>query len=200
MKRRDLIAGAAAAAALISAPARGEPGKKDWPKVPEGWWGEGMFEELAKKGWGVSAPGPEGRPVAYIAFDPQCPWCEKLHRAATPLYERFRIVWVPVAVLNVNSEPQGTMILAAPDPWGKFLEHEDRFYDKDFRGIPVDQKQVWQLPAAIRQRVWDNSKIARRNGCRTIPFGVFKAGPGDYRPIYSGMTTEDLEKVLGTKA
>lgn len=196
MKRRALLAAAAALAAASAARAE-EKKAKVWPKVPDGWYGEGMFEDLAAKGAGVFAPGAESRPVAYIAFDTQCPWCEKLHRAATPLYGEVKIIWVPVAILNVNSEPQGSMILAADDPWAKFLEHEDRFHDKDFRGLPVDQKEVWKLPAKVRQQVWDNSKIARRNGCRTIPFGVFKTKEGEYRPIYSGMTTDDLRKVFG---
>ena len=199
MKRREFLAVAAVAGlpAAVMAQEKTASGKKVWPKVPQEWYGQGMYEELAAKGRGVPAPGPKDRPVAYIAFDPQCQWCERLHRAAAPLYGKVRVVWVPVAVLNVNSEPQGSMILSAPDPWSKFLENEERFHDKDFRGIPVDQKLVWQLPAEIRQRVWDNSKIVRRNGCRTVPFGVFKTSAGEYRPIYSGMTTEDLEKAFG---
>lgn len=155
-----------------------------------------MYQDLAKDGTGVTAPGTEGLPTAYIAFDPQCPWCEKLHRAATPLYGKVRIVWCPVAVLNINSEPQGSMILSAPDPWKKFLEHEDHFHDAAFRGLPVDQKEVWKLPEKIRAKVWTNSKIVRRNGTRTIPFGVFRTAKGEYRAIYSGMTTEDLKKVF----
>ena len=144
----------------------------------------------------MTAPGTEGLPTAYIAFDPQCPWCEKLHRAATPLYSKVRIIWCPVAVLNINSEPQGSMILSASDPWKKFLEHEDHFHDAAFRGLPVDQKEVWKLPEKIRAKVWTNSKIVRRNGTRTIPFGVFRTAKGEYRAIYSGMTTEDLKKVF----
>ena len=119
MKRRQMlaaIAAAAAAPAALAAEASGAP-KKVWPKVPEGWYGEGMYQDLAKDGTGVTAPGTEGLPTAYIAFDPQCPWCEKLHRAATPLYSKVRIIWCPVAVLNINSEPQGSMILSASDPW-----------------------------------------------------------------------------------
>ena len=104
MKRRQMlaaIAAAAAAPAALAAEASGAP-KKVWPKVPEGWYGEGMYQDLAKDGTGVTAPGTEGLPTAYIAFDPQCPWCEKLHRAATPLYSKVRIIWCPVAVLNLS--------------------------------------------------------------------------------------------------
>ena len=78
MKRRQMlaaIAAAAAAPAALAAEATGAP-KKVWPKVPEGWYGEGMYQDLAKDGTGVTAPGTEGLPTAYIAFDPQCPWCE----------------------------------------------------------------------------------------------------------------------------
>ncbi|MCG5031243.1 thioredoxin fold domain-containing protein [Mesosutterella sp. OilRF-GAM-744-9] len=194
MQRREFIAAAALAVATPAAIAAEEK-KKVWPRVPLEWYGEGMFNELAEKGSGAASPGPEGRPTAYIAFDSQCPWCEKLYRASIPLNDRIKFVWCPVAVLSINSEPQGTMILAAADPWKKFVEHEEHFHDKEFRGLPVDQKEVWKLPEKIRAKVWTNSKIVRRNGTRTIPYGVFKTRAGEYRAIYSGMTTEDLKKV-----
>ena len=122
-----------------------------------------MYQDLAKDGTGVTAPGTEGLPTAYIAFDPQCPWCEKLHRAATPLYSKVRIIWCPVAVLNINSEPQGSMILSASDPWKKFLEHEDHFHDAAFRGLPVDQKEVWKKRSARR------SGQTPRSSAGTVP-------------------------------
>ncbi len=196
MKRRDLLIAGAAVLAAGQASAE-EKKKKVWPKVPAEWYGEGVWNDLTEKGTGVVAPGPEGRPVAYIAFDTQCPWCEKLHRALEPLYRQVKVVWFPVAVLNVNSEPQGSMILSAEDPWKKFLEHEDHFLDAEFRGLKVDQKEVWKLDPAIRQKVWENSKIMRRNGTRTIPYGVFKTPDGQFVPIYSGMKTEELRKLFG---
>ena len=70
MKRRQMlaaIAAAAAAPAALAAEATGAP-KKVWPKVPEGWYGEGMYQDLAKDGTGVTAPGTEGLPTAYIAL------------------------------------------------------------------------------------------------------------------------------------
>ncbi|MCI5850236.1 MAG: Tat pathway signal protein [Sutterellaceae bacterium] len=194
MKRRQILAAAAATCFAAAAPAQA---KKVWPKVPVGWYGEGMFEDLAAKGTGVSAPGSEGRPVAFIAFDTQCPWCEKLFKAAAPLNDRVKIVWCPVATLNINSEPQGSMILSAEDPWAKMKEHQEHFHDESFRGLPVDQKEVWKIPEKARKAVWENSKIVRRNGTRTIPFGVFKAANGEYRAIYSGMSTDDLKRVFG---
>ena len=71
MKRRQMlaaIAAAAAAPAALAAEASGAP-KKVWPKVPEGWYGEGMYQDLAKDGTGVTAPGTEGLPTAAGTLD-----------------------------------------------------------------------------------------------------------------------------------
>ncbi len=184
--RRRLIAAAAGAALLPAAVFA-----KDFPKVPTDWDGEGMFTQYAKDGTGVSFSGPAGRPRAFIAFDPQCPWCVKLLNAALPLREKIDFVWMPVAVLNIHSEPQGAAILSAKDPAAKLLEHEAHFKDKDFRGIRYAEKE----PVKAREAVWVNSKIFRKNACRTVPFGVFKTAAGEYRALYSGMTTDELAKV-----
>ena len=71
MKRRQMlaaIAAAAAAPAALAAEASGAP-KKVWLKVPEGWYGEGMYLDLAKDGTGVTAPGTEGLPTAAGTLD-----------------------------------------------------------------------------------------------------------------------------------
>ena len=173
MKRRQMlaaIAAAAAAPAALAAEASGAP-KKVWLKVPEGWYGEGMYLDLAKDGTGVTAPGTEGLPTAYIAFDPQCPWCEKLHRAATPLYSKVRIIWCPVAVLNINSEPQGSMILSASDPWKKFLEHEDHFHD------PLIRKSC----GSCRKRSARRSGQTPRSSAGTAPARFRSASSGPRR-------------------
>ncbi len=187
-KRRFLLAAGAAAVSPAAF-------AKDFPRVPTDWDGEGMFTQYAETGDGVSFAGPAGRPKAFIAFDPQCPWCVKLLAAALPLQQKIDFVWMPVAVLNIHSEPQGAAILSAKDRAAKLLEHEAHFKDKDFRGIRYAEK----LLLKAREAVWVNSKIFRKNACRTVPFGVFKTASGEYRAIYSGMTTEALEKICDVK-
>lgn len=185
-KKRILIAATGAVFVAGTAVA------KDFPRVPTDWDGEGMMQQYEEKGTGVTFAGAAGRPKAYIAFDSQCPWCVKLLAAALPLKDKVDFHWMPVAVLNIHSEPQGALILAAKDPAAKLLEHEAHFKDKDFRGLKYEKTEI---PVKMREAVWVNSKIFRKNACRTVPFGVFRTKAGEYRALYSGMTTEELAKI-----
>lgn len=154
------------------------------------------MEGFESKGTGVSFPGPAGRPVAYCAFDPQCRWCIKLLNDWMPLKDLVDVHWMPVALLNIHSEPQGAQILASKNPAKMMLEQHDHFKDPDFKGLRYD---LTKIPEKFRTAVWENSKIFRRNACRTVPYGVFKDAKGVYRPIYSGMSTEELAKLFGVK-
>ena len=53
--------------------------------------------------------------TVYVFFDPQCPHCGRLWEASKPIADKLRMVWIPVAILNQNSAPQGTALLAASD-------------------------------------------------------------------------------------
>ena len=46
--------------------------------------------------------------TVYVFFDPQCPHCGRLWEASKPIADKLRMVWIPVAILNQNSAPQGT--------------------------------------------------------------------------------------------
>lgn len=164
---------------------------------PPAWDGEKMFAEYAEKGCTVPTPGPEGRVEAYVAIDPQCPKSMALFRAAKPLADRLCVRWLPIAAVNFNSDPQSTMILMSEDPWKKLNEHVDHFGDEAFRGLPVDQKEVWKLPQEVRMKVWANSKLARWNGTRGLPLGVVKTRSGEYRALTAGMSTGDIAAASG---
>lgn len=211
MQRRMILtaAGIAAASAtgLASAseirerviPCTAEKPPHVFPRVPTDWWGRGMYEDLLEKGTGFAAPGngPVGKGSLLICFDTQCPWCHKLFATLKPLEGKVRMVWYPVALLSVWSEPQGALLLTQPDPYAAFAEHIDVFRQTDEpRGIKIDTAHVWDISRKMRNGVWVNSKIFRRNGTRTVPFGVFRNSKGEYVPVYSRMDTHELAKLL----
>ena len=170
-----------------------------FPRVPTDWWGQGMYEDLLEKGTGIAAPGkaPAGKGSLLICFDTQCPWCHKLFEALKPLNDKVRIVWYPIALLTVWSEPQGALLLTQKDPYTALEEHIRVFRQTDEpRGIKVDPAHVWDIDRKMRNAVWNNSKIFRRNGCRLTPFGVYKNSKGEFVPVYSRMKTEELAKIL----
>lgn len=194
LNRRVALTAVAAVAAACSLPVQAA---KEMPRIPTDWDPETMYKDLEKKGLGVSFKGPVGRPKAFVCIDTQCPWCEKLIRAALPLKDKIDFHWFPCAELSIHSEPQGSTILSDADPEKKLLEHVEKFNSPEFKGIRYDLDKI---PEKFRTVVWTNSKIFRRTACRSIPFGVYIDKQGKYQAIYSGMKTEQLAALFGVKA
>ena len=170
-----------------------------FPRVPTDWWGQGMYEDLVEKGTGIAAPSkaPAEKGSLLICFDTQCPWCHKLFKELKPLNDKVRIVWYPIALLSVWSEPQGALLLSQKDSYAALEKHIDVFRQTDEpRGIKVDPAHVWDISRRMRNAVWVNSKIFRRNGCRLTPFGVYRNSRGEYVPVYSRLQTAELAKIL----
>lgn len=189
MTRREAFAAAAALAAVsASGAAKAAPAN-----VPVIWDGKKMYETFEKQATGLSYPGSAGRPKAYVAFDPQCPDCMKLMEQVRPLYPQVDVVWCPIAFLNIHSEPQGSAILAAPEPW-KLLDDQHEHFRDEFRGIRYD---LAKLPEELRNKVWTNTKLHRRAGCRAVPYGVFKNAKGEFLPFDENLTTEELAALFG---
>lgn len=129
----------------------------------------------------------------YVAFDPQCPECVAFWSAALPLSEHARFIWLPVAVLNPMSEPQGAAILASPDPTAAMAHHVATFNKAQSGPLTIPSA----LPMAAREAVWANSRILRRSGAKSVPFAVFRQASGQVAAIAEPLGTQALRSALG---
>ena len=188
-RRSALAAGLASFAALGLSNAQAAPAS-----VPVIWDGKKMFESFEKEATGISSQGPAGRPKAYLAFDTQCRDCWQLHRKLEPFMDKIEFVFCPISFMNIHSEPQATTILIDKDPLAKLEEHFTHFTDLDFRGIRYGL--VEKLPVQIRDKVWTNTKLHRRAGCRAVPYGVFKNSKGEFLPFDERLTVEELKQLF----
>ena len=82
------------------------------------------LEAVAAEGVGFSVGSSMAAHTVYVFFDPQCPHCTELWKAARPLTTRARFVWMPVGLLNDSSRLQGAALLAAGDPVAAMDAHE----------------------------------------------------------------------------
>ena len=162
--------------------------------VPVIWDGKKMFESFEKEATGISSKGPEGRPKAYVAFDTQCRDCWQLHRKLEPFLDKIEFIFCPISFMNIHSEPQATTILIDKNPIAKLEEHFAHFTDIEFRGIHYGR--VEDLPVDVRDKVWTNTKLHRRAGCRAVPYGVFKNSKDDYLPFDERLTVEELKTLF----
>lgn len=188
--RRDtLIGGIASLLTLGTFSAHAAPAS-----VPVIWDGKKMYESFEKEGTGISSKGQTGRPKAYVAFDTQCRDCWQLHRKLAPFMDKIEFVFCPISFMNIHSEPQATTILIDKDPLAKLEEHFAHFTDIEFCGIHYGP--VEKLPVEIRDKVWTNTKLHRRAGCRAVPYGVFKNSKGQYLPFDERLTIEELKQLF----
>lgn len=157
--------------------------------VPPIWDGQKMYETLLKDGTGFSNPGKPGRPQAFVFFDTQCSDCIRLMDRLSPIMDRVEIVFFPIAYMNPHSDPQATVILTSNNPMEMLQQQHDHFRDPDFRGIRYD---ITTLPMDVRQKVWTNTKLHRRSGCRAVPYGVYKNSKGEYVPFDENLNTDEL--------
>lgn len=165
-----------------------------------------LHEQFARDGKGIeTAPAAPGRVTVYVAFDPQCPDCVAFWREARPLADKVRFVWLPVAVLNPLSEPQGAALLSDPNPIAAKDRHSARYGNTpraaDHSGFTRDQAQEpvgeqVASPMAARESVWTNSRIFRRAGGRSVPFSVFVDAKGAVQVIPDTISTAELRKLL----
>lgn len=194
-RRRLLGLAATLSAAVLTSPARAQapaaaPAAAPAPLPPPD--ARAMLEQFEKSGRGFDMrPGVKAATTVYVVFDPQCPWCAKFWDSAKPIAERVRFVWLPVAVLNPRSEPQGAAILASANPV-ETMEANEAQLPKG--GLPID---TLAPPMAAREDVWSNSRIYRRTGGRTVPFAVYRDAQGQAATIPGYLPPEELKKVLG---
>lgn len=189
LSRRKALLGAASLAVAAAAPAvTAAPAN-----VPVIWDGKNMWESFKKDATGFAFPCKQGSRTAYVAFDPQCPDCIRLYDRVKPLLNEIHLVWCPIAFLNIHSDPQGAAILSAKDPTAKFEELHEHFRDAGFRGFRYD---LAKIPEDVRNKVWTNTKLHRRCGCRAVPYGVYQTKKGDYVPFDENLTTAELKKLF----
>ena len=180
--------GATAAVAVTAPAVQAAPAN-----VPVIWDGKKMWETFEKDATGFAFPSVKGSPKAYVAFDSQCPDCIRLFERIKPILNRVNLIWCPVAFLNIHSDPQGALMLIDQDPAAKFMEQHDHFRDSGFRGFRYD---ITKIPEDVRNKVWTNTKLHRRCGCRAVPYGVYRNTKGQYIPFDENLSTLELSALF----
>jgi thiol:disulfide interchange protein DsbG len=151
------------------------------------------YDLVASQARGFTVGPQVSAQVVYVLFDPQCPHCAHLWQAAQPLLDRVRFVWVPVAILNQRSAPQGVTLLQATDPAKAMTGHEQALLSGR-GGIAVGAA----LPADLLEAVKTNTGLLDRLGADAVPFIVARHAGSGQPVIHSGaLDTAALQTLLG---
>jgi len=132
------------------------------------------------------------RPV-YVLFDPQCPHCARLWEASEPLLGKVKFVWVPVAIINAKSAPQGAALLTAASPKDAMAEHETLLLSNQ-GGISASA----QVPDEVMNSIKRNTVLFNRLGAESVPFIVaHNLRTGQVVTQSGALPTDALAELIG---
>jgi thiol:disulfide interchange protein DsbG len=153
------------------------------------------IETLQAEANGFTVGSPMSVRTVYVFFDAQCPHCGALWYAAKPLKSQAKFVWIPVRLLNDNSETQGAAMLAAKDPAAAMDEHEASMMDK--KGGIAASGDI----SAQRALVKKNTELFNKFAFASVPSIVAKnSQTGATIKREGAMPTAELAAFLGLQA
>ncbi len=131
--------------------------------------------------------------TVYVLFDPQCPHCGHLWQASVPLQKKAKFVWMPVAIMNGKSAPQGAALLTATNPAEAMTAHEASIL-AGTGGMAASSG----TPADIEETIKANTKLFTSLGIESVPYTVAKnAQTGQVVTRNGAMDTAALAAFLG---
>ena len=107
--------------------------------------------------------------AVYVLFDPQCPHCGHLWQASLPLQNKVKFVWIPVAIMNAKSAPQGAALLSAANPVDVMTQHEQSIL-AGTGGTSASSSVPDELAKAIK----DNTALFNSLGVESVPYVLAK--------------------------
>ena len=183
-------AASAPAASTPAASAAATPSPEAKATAPSG---TSLLDTVAAKAAGFSVGPMMASRTVYVFFDPQCPHCGRLWEASKPVNDKLRMVWIPVAILNQNSAPQGTALLGATDAVATMNQHEAGIAAGKTGLVPPAQ------PAPdLLAKVKANTELWKSAGAESVPFMLYRNPANDQIVSFAGaVDTPALRQMFG---
>ena len=154
------------------------------------------FEAVAAQGKGFTVGALMGANAVYVLFDPQCPHCGHLWQASLPLQSKVKFVWVPVAIMNAKSAPQGAALLSAANPVDAMTQHEQSIL-AGTGGMSASSS----IPSELEQSIKGNTALFNSLGVESVPYVLAKNLKTGQLVTRSGaMSTAELAELVGVSA
>ena len=180
----------AAALALVLSSGCSRP---ETPEIPVATTPAQSFDTVVAQGKGFTVGAMMSANTAYVLFDPQCPHCSHLWEASLPLHKKVKFVWIPVAIINAKSAPQGAALLTSANPVELMTAHETSILAGS-GGISASAS----VPAEVESAIKNNTQLFNSLKLESVPFIIAKNGNTGQIVRNSGsMTTPALAALLG---
>lgn len=151
------------------------------------------LQAVASQGKGFTVGAMMSAQTVYVMFDPQCPHCGHLWEASKPLHKKVKFVWVPVAIINGKSAPQGAALLSAANPLELMNTHEQSIL-ANLGGIAASASVAPEIEASVKQ----NTQLFTSMKIDSVPYILVKnARTGQVVTNNGAMTTVALADFIG---
>ena len=160
---------------------------------PEAAYSQVAAQAVAANQAGFSVGAVMAANTVYVLFDPQCPHCGQLWNASLPLHKKAKFVWLPVAIMNGKSAPQGAALLTAASPTEAMNAHEASIL-AGTGGMSAPSN----MPADIEKAIKANTQLFTSLGIESVPYVLAKnAQTGQVVTRSGALDTAALAKFLG---
>lgn len=151
------------------------------------------LEAVAAQGKGFTVGAMMSANPVYVLFDPQCPHCGHLWQASLPLQSKVKFVWVPVAIMNAKSGPQGAALLSAANPVEAMTQHEQSLLSGT-GGMSASAS----IPDELEQSIKGNTALFNSLRIESVPYVLTKNLKTGQLVTRSGaMGTPELAELVG---
>ena len=131
-----------------------------------------VLADIGKATWIAEGKGPH---VAYVFFDPNCPYCHKLYEATRSEVQagKLQLRWIPVGILLPTSHGKAVAMLGAKDPLKAFYQNEDHYTMGD-GGIDEDLGTL-----EVEKKLSANEALLARTQLGAVPLMLFYSKEGE---------------------
>lgn len=149
---------------------------------------DSMLKDIHQTTWISEGKGPH---VAYVFFDPNCPYCHKLYERLRPWVKqgKLEVRWIPVGILTTTSRGKAVAILGAKDPLQAFYQNENHYN----RGGGIDEDLG---SADIEKKLKTNENLLARTNLGAVPLMLFRKSDGEAMLITGAPPKERLAGLI----
>jgi thiol:disulfide interchange protein DsbG len=148
-----------------------------------------ILEDIHQTTWIAEGKGPH---VAYVFFDPNCPYCHKLYENTREAVKagKLQLRWIPVGILLPTSHGKAVAMLGAEDPLKAFYQNEDN-YTRGNGGLDEDLGTP-----EVEKKLSANEALLARTQLGAVPLMLFYTKQGEAVLIQGAPPKEKLPGIL----
>ncbi len=150
---------------------------------------QSILTDIGQASWIADGKGPH---IAYVFFDPNCPYCHKLYESTRTQVKagKLQLRWIPVGILLTTSHGKAVAMLGAKDPLKAFYQNEDHYTMGD-GGIDEDLSTP-----GVEKKLHTNEALLERTHLGAVPLTLFYTKSGEAMMIQGAPPQDKLTRLL----